>query len=266
MNEDAKRWVYWTIPIVVVIGLLVALYYGRKERAVQEPAAQETPLPAGSEPLIQHPIGEEPGQKQSLPPLANSDRDVQASLDGLFGGSIDAFLIPQNLIRRFVVTVDNLPRKKVALQLRPLKPVQGELVTSSDSEGRELTLSAENHARYTPVVNLLRNVEAAQLASLYRRYYPLLQEAYADLGYPDGYFNDRLVEVIDHLLATPEIDGPIHLTRPSVYYQFADPALEERSEGQKLLLRMGSGNAALIKDKLRELREEVTTPVNPPAP
>lgn len=265
MKEDAKRWVYWTLPIVVIIGLLVALYYGRKERITQEPAVPETLLPPSREPLIQHPLGEEPGAP-SLPPLANSDHEVQASLDGLFGGSIDAFLIPQNLIRRFVVTVDNLPRKKVALQLRPLKPVQGELLTSSDPDGRELTLSAENYARYTPVVNLLGKVDAAQLASLYRRYYPLLQEAYGDLGYPDGYFNDRLVEVIDHLLATPQIDGPIHLTRPSVYYQFADPALEERSEGQKLLLRMGSSNAALIKDKLRELREEVTTPVNPPAP
>ncbi|AMN48380.1 hypothetical protein ACG33_14995 [Steroidobacter denitrificans] len=257
---------YWTLPIVVVIGLLVALYYGRKERAIPEPVVQETPLARNDEPLIQHPISEESGQTQSMPSLANSDHDVQASLDGLFGSSIDAFLIPQNLIRRFVVTVDNLPRKKVALQLRPLKPVPGELVTSNDLQGRELTLSAENYVRYTPVVDLLRKADAAQLTALYRRYYPLFQEAYGDLGYPDAYFNDRLVEVIDHLLATPEIDGPIHLTRPSVYYQFADPALEERSEGQKLLLRMGSSNAAVIKDMLRELREEVTTPVNPPAP
>ena len=32
MNEDAKRWLYWAIPIVVVIGAGVALYYARKGR------------------------------------------------------------------------------------------------------------------------------------------------------------------------------------------------------------------------------------------
>lgn len=266
MNEDVKRWIYWTIPVLVAIGLLVALYHGRKEQDAQESAAREAVPQANGEQLIQHPLGEEPGRRQALPTLADSDHAVLASLSGLFSGTIDAFLIPQDLIRRFVATVDNLPRHKVALQLRPFKPVPGELVTSSEAHGLQFTLSPENQLRYTPIVKLLRNADAAQLASLYRRYYPLLQEAYGNLGYPDGYFNDRLVEVIDHLLATPELDGSIQFVRPSVYYQFADPALEERSEGQKLLLRMGRENATAIKNKLRELREEVTTPVNPPAP
>jgi len=266
MNEDAKRWAYWTIPIVVVIGLAVALYYGRAKQTMQEPAAQEMPVAASDKPLIQHPLAEEPGETRSLPSLADSDDEVQGELGGLFGGALDPFLVPQQLIRRFVVTVDNLPRKKMAVQLRPLKPTDGELVASPAPNGQELVLGTENYARYSAVVNLLRNADAAQLASLYRRYYPLLQEAYVGLGYPDGYFNDRLVEVIDHLLATPEINGPIQLTRPSVYYQFADPSLEERSAGQKLLLRMGGGNAAVIKEKLRALRDEVTKPVRPPAP
>ena len=43
---------------------------------------------------------------------------------------------------------------------------------------------------------------------MYKQYYPLFQQAYVDLGYPEGYFNDRLVEVIDHLLATPGRDRP----------------------------------------------------------
>ena len=32
MDEDAKRWLYWAIPIVVVIGAGGALYYGRKHK------------------------------------------------------------------------------------------------------------------------------------------------------------------------------------------------------------------------------------------
>jgi hypothetical protein len=92
---------------------------------------------------------------------------------------------------------------------------------------------------------------------MYKQYYPLFQQAYVDLGYPDGYFNDRLVEVIDHLLATPDIAGPVQLKRPSVNYEFADTELENRSAGQKALIRMGSDNAAVVKAKLRELRKAV---------
>ena len=79
----------------------------------------------------------------------------------------------------------------------------------------------------------MKNADAAQVASVYKHFYPLFQQAYVDLGYPDGYFNDRLVEVIDHLLATPEVAGPIKLTQPGVFYQYADPSIEERSAGQK---------------------------------
>jgi hypothetical protein len=48
-------------------------------------------------------------------------------------------------------------------------------------------------------------------------------------------------------------------------YQFADPALESRSAGQKILLRMGAENAATVKAKLLELRSVVTgaTPKQP---
>ena len=75
-----------------------------------------------------------------------------------------------------------------------------------------------------------------------------------DLGYPNGYFNDRLVEAIDSLLATPQLTGPIDLVRPNVMYEFADPALKARPAGQKLMIRLGPDNATEIKAKLTELR------------
>ncbi len=39
---------------------------------------------------------------------------------------------------------------------------------------------------------------------------------------------------------------------------FADPELEARSAGQKILLRTGAANATAIKAKLREIRQEIT--------
>ena len=85
-----------------------------------------------------------------------------------------------------------------------------------------------------------------------------MQEAYTGLGYPDGYFNDRLIAVIDHLLSTPAPDEPVRLIRPRVYYQYANPQLEALSGGQKLLLRMGSANAAKLRKLLQEIRAELT--------
>jgi DUF3014 family protein len=86
---------------------------------------------------------------------------------------------------------------------------------------------------------------------------PLFQEAYEDLGHPNAVFNTRLIEVIDHLLQTPDVPGPIRLVQPSVYYRYADPRIEALSSGQKLLIRMGPQNAGVIKSKLREIREEL---------
>jgi len=120
-------------------------------------------------------------------------------------------------------------------------------------------LDPSNYGRYKPLVQLIRSTDTKSLISTYSRYYPLFQEAYESLGHPPEYFNDRLIEVIDHLLATPELEGPIALAQPNVLYEFADPKLESSSAGQKVLIRMGAENAKVVKEKLRELRGELVT-------
>jgi Protein of unknown function (DUF3014) len=253
VDEDVKRWIYWAIPIVVVVGAGVGLWYARTHNAPAPAPAAQTQAPSAVEPLVQHPIEQVPDEKP-LPALEQSDSAVQDSLVGALGRSIEQVLVPKDIVRHFVVTVDNLPRKKAAVQLWPVKPVGGELTVAP---GGEPTLSPDNAARYAPFISIVKNANVEQLASAYRHFYPLFQQAYVDLGYPDGYFNDRLVEVIDHLLATPEVAGPIKLTQPGVFYQYADPSIEERSTGQKLMIRLGSQNAAVVKEKLRALRKEV---------
>jgi len=253
VDEDAKRWLYWAIPIIVVIGAGAALYYARKHNEPATAPTAQTEAPASVSPPVQHPI-ENVADDKPLPALAESDPQVQESLVGALGRSLEQVLVPKDIVRHVVVTIDNLPRKKVAIQLRPIQPTAGELVVAP---GGEPTLSPENAQRYAAVMKLVKNADVGQLASIYRHFYPLFQQAYVDLGYPDGYFNDRLVEVIDHLLATPDIAGPIKLTQPSVFYQYADPSIEERSAGQKLMIRLGSQNAAVVKEKLRALRKEI---------
>ena len=108
---------------------------------------------------------------------------------------VEQFLVPQNIVRHIVVTVDNLPRKKLAVELRPLKATAGQTVTAT--QGDITTLSPDNFARYAPLMRVLEKTDVKALAVVYQRLYPLFQQAYEDLGYPGRYFNDRLVEVID---------------------------------------------------------------------
>jgi hypothetical protein len=110
-------------------------------------------------------------------------------------------------------------------------------------------------------VRLVTSADIDRVADTYRRFYPLFQTAYVNLGYPEGYFNDRLIEVIDHLLETPVVEQPIALVRPNVLYRFADPKIESLSSGQKLLIRMGNEHAANLKTTLRDFRAAVATGV-----
>jgi hypothetical protein len=267
-SEDSfwKRTALYSAIAVAVVAAGGAIYYFEFMKKPASPAAPpvtQAPAEAAPEPEKEHhPIASAPNKP--LPKLNESDPEIAAALGEVFGkGPIDQMLVPEMVIRHIVVTVDNLPRNKVAEQMRPLKPIGGETVVVAS--GDSTLLSADNAARYAAVMKLVQGADIKQLGSLYIRYYPLFQQSYEDLGYPGQYFNDRLVEVIDHLLQTPEIRGPIALKQGKVFYEYADPALEARSAGQKMLLRMGPENEAIIKGKLKELRVYVTTSQDPPA-
>jgi hypothetical protein len=196
------------------------------------------------------------GGAPALPALNDSDPMVHDSLTGVFGRpAVEQFLVPQNIVRHIVVTVDNLPRHKVAVELRPVKPTGGQTVTAT--QGEITTLSEANFERYAPLMRVVQATDVRALAGVYQRLYPLFQQAYEDLGYPGKYFNDRLVEVIDQLLQTPEVAAPIPVVQPKVFWEYADASLESRPAGQKLLIRMGPQNARTIKAKLREFRAEI---------
>jgi hypothetical protein len=257
------------IVIAAIVIIAAFLFYPRKTSKVEsvpEPPAPAPVQPAPSpspppEPAVKFPLPEAPQAvpEQPLPVLDQSDQPVHEDLSALLGADAAAkFLVPDALIRRIVSTVDNLPREKLALRLWPVKPVDGKFAVSEP--GGRMQIAPENPARYQPFVAVVAAVDTMRAAAFYQHYYPLFQQAYRDLGYPSGYFNDRLVEVIDHLLATPVAPAVIDLVRPAVYYKFADPALEKLSAGQKILLRIGPDNARLIKAKLAEFRRHVAGP------
>lgn len=265
----------------IAIGLVVALvvgggawwYWQRSQPAAEPPAvaiedevATVGELPDAEPAPIQHPLEPvaPPVTGEAAPPPTDPDTAAQQALDEVFGATLADWLVTDQLARRLVATVDNLPRNTSVEKIRPLRPpaatfeVQREVVDAVGGVER-ITISSANYTRYAPLVELLARSDATVAAAAYRRIYPQLQAAYEDLGYPGRYFNDRLVSVIDHLLATPEPQGPLLLEQPKVLYVYADPDLEARSPGQKLLLRMGVDNARTVKKKLREFRAQIAT-------
>lgn len=265
-----KKSTFWIILLLMGI----ALYAGWKRYfGPQQPAPltidQPTVPTVVEEPPIRYPVPAEDlaaipkesatpaEQPQPLPTLDESDASLRSALERLFAGQpLDQLLLFDNLLKRVVITTNNLMSPSLPVKRRPTQSVRGGFMAAGDP-GNEV-ISPDNYPRYAPFIQLAEAAGTKQLTKLYIRFYPLLQQAYENLGYR-GYYNDRLIEVIDHLLATPEVAEPIRLVRPEVLYQFADPQLEALTSGQKLVIRMGQENATKLKDKLRELRQALTT-------
>ena len=230
--------------------------------------APEAAAPASAP--IRHPMEATPSPARKvtpLPALGESDALLKDALTELLDRkAVLTFLSLDDFVRRCVATVDNMARGHAASRLWPVLPTQGRFMVDERPDG--LFLNESNAERYTPFVRFATTVDAARVTALYARLYPLFQQAYEELGYPGKYFNDRLVEVIDQLLETPELTTPVKLTlvqvqgpipssQPWLRYEFEDPALESRPAGQKILMRMGTKNELLIKAKLRDFRARI---------
>lgn len=258
----------WIAAIIVVLIVIAAGIYlvqrGMHPSASQDNAptpavSSTTHAPASASSTIQHPIaqadaGPVPASTASLPALVDSDASVREALQGMIGGDITAVLVPSQIISRVVATVDALPRQGMgSTNILPLRTPKGTLQTQ---EANGVTLiTAANAERYAPYMTVLAKIDPHTLVAWYKRNYPLFQQAYRELGYPRGYFNDRLVAAIDDMLAAPDVHDPIAVTRVGAHDHFVDPQLQALSNGQKLMLRMGPSNEEQFKAKLRMIRE-----------
>lgn len=281
-----NRFMYAAVAAVIAALLAAGGYWWWRQQqppvivtlpppTVAEAPPAPAPVPAASVPAIKHPIeamaaaSDPAAATEPLPPLDQADAHVRSRLGDLLGRkAVLSWLQTEAFARNVVATVDNLARAHAAPRLWPVNPTAGRFDVVQDGDKQRISL--DNRSRYTPFVLFVESIDAGNAAVVYAQLYPLFQQAYEELGYPGRYFNDRLVEVIDHLLQTPEFEqapevrltevkGPMKPERPWVRYEFADPALESLSSGQKLLLRMGPVNERRLKIKLREFRKELVS-------
>lgn len=289
MNKKT-RWqieeaVSWIPAVLIVLAIAAGLYFWLKQD--QEPVA-ETPAtvneteqavigPVEPEP-IRYPVPETPvpepaeaaseqiatPEEPTSTPVAEEASEPEPPVEDQFTRLFDwqrfgRLFVLEALINHFVVTVDNMTAAKLPQKFSFTVPPSGKFLIRENADDSKF-LDPANYDRYRAFVEFAEAVDINKFVDFYVRHYPLFQKAYEELGYPDRYFNDKFVEVIDHLLLTPVVQGPVELEQPKYYYTFADPKLEELSAGQKIMVRIGPDNMDRVKARLRELRQALTTP------
>jgi hypothetical protein len=239
------------VTAIVVLGGLAAYFLYMPTPPEQVPV--QAPQPPA---LMMRQIIETPSASTPLPMLDESDDFMLDALSGLINDpSLVKIFISKQIIRNVVATIDNLPRNQAPMEVMPVKPAPGRFIIVGTEES--LTISPKNAERYAPYIKIANSLDTKNLINLYVNLYPLFQDAYEDLGYPNHYFNDRLLVAIDNLLATPDVAEPVRVIQPNVYYLYADPALEERSIGQRILMRIGRQNRVVVMNKLTEISQEL---------
>jgi hypothetical protein len=277
----------WVIGALLVL-LGIAAYYYFNVYQVAEPEAissapvaavtagpdpEPLPIPAKRERVVEsepelEPITPPPAEEIPIPTLMDSDPVVLETLGGLIGESaVIQYLVSDNVIARIVATVDTMGSRQIPGVVQVVQGPESPFEANVDFEPETLIHNQEgdlipqfvidpvNYKRYTPYVELLEAADSASLVEIYRSYDPLFQEAYRQMGYASGDFDQRLIAVIDELLATPVVTDPVNLLKPEAVFVFTDPDLESLSAGQKILLRMGNANATRTKLKLSEIRD-----------
>lgn len=272
-NQQPKQSSPVTMIAIVIVAILIAaaaFLYLRDDDASTTSQSVETPVAVTPQAASNTPVEEAPKpvyeppqpvvEVEPLPVLNESDAGVLAALQELRGEGLLKLIVPQEVLRKFVLAVNGIEEGKVVHEYRPVISPAPPFVPEKFSvmvEGVAVDqerVSVNNYQRYEPYVTTLALIDPDAAVALYKRFYPLMAEAFKELGLKKSNFHTVVIGAIDNLLAAPDVQGDLLLVHPKVFYQYADPALEKLPQTHKLMLRMGPENARSVKASLRQLR------------
>jgi len=239
---------------------LIAIPEPVAEAVIQAPVVPEAVIPQAVEPEpVQEPQVSLVSKPPPLPKLDNSDDFIRERL--LLINNKPEFakwVKADDLLRRTASYVDGLSNGVVLSKIFPLTAPEGLFATHS-SDGT-VWLNAGNYERYGRTINTITNLPMDSMGKLFHFIRPLLENAFSEMGYNPRQMDGIILHAIDVILATPIVVEPIKLTRDSVVYKFADPALESLLPLQKQLLRTGPENTKRIQQQATALREALLNP------
>ena len=265
-------------PVVTLVAAILALtaagyWYFTPEQAIEAPripseatptAAEEPALPAEPEPeptpdipetAPVTPVATEPNQPPPPPPLAleQSDPVVRDVLQPVFaGGQLSPALQPDNLLERTVALIDLTRQGRVEPKLFPLPRPEGKFAVIV--EGDRLFIDPAGYRRYDGYAMAISALDSQLLATSFHRFRPLLEEAWAALGYKADHLDNSLIKALDQVIEAPRLNQPPALVKDVTTYNFEDENLEALSPLAKQLIRMGPENQALVQAQARAIR------------
>jgi hypothetical protein len=264
-----------TISVIAAILIASALFF-YKQYSAQVPATPiQTPavVNINQDPVMAPPplTAEVNTEVLELPKPVAPPKNINTALLELFGEkALLSMLSINDFIDHFVVTVDNLGGPAATSDKWPVKKPTGQFQT--EMQGKQAVISPSNATRYQPYVTLLNKLDLKKAAELYFGLYPKFQAAYVNIGYPDQQFNQRFIQVLDLLIKTPQasdlipvemmkVEGPYQFAQPWAHFQFQKSSYEQLPIGQKIMLRLGPKNEAIVKVKLKEFRALINRPL-----
>ena len=228
------------------------------EVVIQAPVVPEAVIPEAVEPEPEPPTSSV-STPPPLPKLDNSDDFIRERLLLISNKPEFAkWVKTDDLLRRTASYADGLSNGVLLSKIFPLSAPEGKFATHS-SDGT-VWLNAGNYERYGRTINTITNLPMDSMGKLFHFIRPLLENAFSEMGYNPRQMDGIILHAIDVILATPIVVEPIKLTRDSVVYKFADPALESLLPLQKQLLRTGPENTKRIQQQATALREALLNP------
>jgi len=262
-NRDASL-LTWPLIAAAVLALVAGLTLfwlfssggpiavPEQEASDDRPAPIAAPLPAEEELEPEEP-------EVVLPALSESDVFAREALGALSRHpGLASFLLTDELVRKIVAAVDNIAEGENPARHFPYLAPEEKFGVVQRSP--QVFLDPRSYHRYDVLASAFASMDTEGLATVYRDAKPLMDEAYAELGYQDQQFGDALQKAIAILLRTPVEEERISLRADSVNYTFVESHLEGLSPAQKQLLRTGPENTRKVQSKLRSLADALDLP------
>lgn len=265
------------IPIIIAVGLLAAaaiwFLFSPEDApppppppAVEitpaEPATAPEPVapsePDMPEPVLVESITPEPNEPPPPPPLRldESDPVVRDEMAPLLADThLAEALENDQLLDRMAGLIDATSQGRVFHEVFKLPPPAESFAVVQ--EGDTAYIDPASYSRYDGYTQAITTLDTGTLAMAFNTFRPLLEEAYAALGYKQQQLDNTLLRALDQVIQAPALEGPAALEKDVTTWHYVDPELEALSPLAKQLLRMGPENQALLQAQARALREEL---------
>lgn len=239
------------IPLLV-LAVLAGGFFGvrwwlaRQQAGTAQPVAT-LPANSGTEPIDNQPPA------ITLPPMDQMDPFLRQLLGALSARpELARWLATDDVTRRIVFAVDQVARGAAPTKENQSIAPSGTFAVTTRNGRR--TVDPQSYRRYDGLAATMASLDAAAVARAYTTIAPRLNEAYRQMGHPDGNFERTLATALANLVDTPVADQPPALVQGrGLNWAYTDSKLEALRPAQKQLLRMGPENQRIVQAKLREI-------------